>query len=138
MYPEQEQYLPAYESSPGILEGAEIFDTICPISEETGLRENALSLLNKVMDPSKQDLLREILQRVPTMQSEIAGMPDDEALDLLSSRFDQGTRYENDRLRSMFEQNLNVLFPERASRSEGTIDFSPQDNPEPAVEPSNV
>lgn len=119
-------WLPDVSHLPEVIEGEEIYDTLCPVSKETCLRENALSLLTKVLDPRHATLLDAVLQEVPKMQ-ENQNISDDDALDMLVSRFDQGTLYENQELRERLSRSLDVLLPKR-SVEEKAIEFNESDS----------
>lgn len=122
-----------FSALPHVIEGADVIDTLCPVSKETGQRENALGLLNKVLDPRHQYLAESILQTVPTI-NEPQGISDDDALDLMVSRFDQGSAYDNQLLRDRLSKSLDVLLPGRSDQvREGTIKFSPDDSPKEDV-----
>lgn len=125
-------WLPDVSHLPEVIEGEEIYDTLCPVSKETCLRENALSLLTKVLDPRNASLLDAVLQEIPKIQ-ENQNISDDDALDMLVSRFDQGTMYENQELRERLSRSLDVLLPKR-SVEEKTIEFKQSDFPSPSPE----
>lgn len=120
------KWLPNVDHLPRLVDGVELLDTLCPISKETGVRENALSLLTKVLDPKHQFLAEQILQVVPGVQEQ-QGISDDDALDMIVSRFDQGTPYENDQLRDRISRTLDVLIPPQKDPKEGTIQFDEKD-----------
>lgn len=119
-----------YSHLPHVLEGADVLDTLCPVSAETGQRENALSLLNKVLDPRHQYLADSILQTIPSI-NDPQGISDDDALDMIVSRFDQGSQYDNQLLRDNLAKTLDVLLPGRENAvREGTIKFDKEDDPD--------
>lgn len=114
-----------YSHLPQIVEGAELLDTLCPVSHETGQRENALSLLTKVLDPKHQYLVQQILQVVPSFDDP-QGISDDDALDFMTSQFDLGSAYDNQMLRDSLSRSLDVLIPRPQSKEE-SIQFDGSD-----------
>lgn len=55
---------------PNLIDGVEVLDALCPVSKKTGLRENPLTLLRKVVsDPAKARLLEMALMELPSDNS---------------------------------------------------------------------
>lgn len=100
---------------PYLCDGVDVLDMLCPVSKVTGLRENPLSLIRKlVTDPAKQALLYQFLQEVPTDSSQ-SQLSDEERFDLCIQRLDCGTPAENDAMRevlmNVFDHASSALKP---------------------------
>ena len=52
-----------------VLEGKELYDTICPVSKFSGHRESPFKLLGKLTG-AKADLLNAVLQELPSLASD--------------------------------------------------------------------
>lgn len=90
---------------PSVIEGAEVFDLLCPVSSETGLRENPLSLLKSLLnDPAKSRALDAILMELPSVASP-KGIDNDTLLELMQPVLSAGTFYEDDKFA---ERLLNI------------------------------
>ena len=96
---------------PTVIEGAEVYDVLCPVSKKTGHRENPLSLLVKVLPPDKERLAASILQEIPSIKQEYSNISDADAIDLCVDRFSSGTPYEDDQVRQALFNVADVLFP---------------------------
>lgn len=78
-----------------IIEGAEVYDALCPVSSLTHRRANPLCLLEKLAnDPVKSRLLNTVLQVLPTVASDDSLSPDDK-LAMLKLRLHTGTPSED-------------------------------------------
>lgn len=78
-----------------IIEGAEVYDALCPVSSLTHRRANPLCLLEKLAnDPVKSRLLNTVLQVLPTVASDDSLSPDDK-LNMLKMRLHSGTPAED-------------------------------------------
>lgn len=118
------------DPNPVIIQGAEIFDTLCPVSKLTGVRENPLSLLSRVLDPAKARSLDAILQQLPAMRNEDPRMSDEDALDLCMSRLETGTPAEDALVAERLASIADVLFVKPVQAEvEQKIDFSDTENP---------
>lgn len=120
---------------PNVMDGADVIDTLCPVSEKTGLRENLLSLVRKLIsDPAKQALLMPFLQQQPSDNSQSL-LTDEDRFELCSQRLCTGTPAENDVLRdslmSIFEHSSSMLSSAKEVAEKATIKFD-----SPSVEPS--
>lgn len=117
------------ENIPNVIEGSEVFDTLCPVSQLTGFRENPLQLLSKVLDPSKARLIDAVLQEIPSV-NEDGRISDDEALDMMVDRLVTGTPSEDAIIRSKLSSMLDVLLPPQVRKEvEQKIEFEPGDLP---------
>lgn len=118
---------------PSLIDGADVINTLAPVSKKTGIRENLLSLLRKVVaDPAKQALLQSALQELPTDNSQ-ANMTDSQKVDFLAMRLSTGSPAEDDSFRSVLEDlvaDLPSAVRQSVSKdSDKTIDFKPTDSP---------
>lgn len=96
---------------PNIIEGADVFDVLCPVSKATGHRENPLSLLTKVLPPDKERLASLILQEIPAIQSENPRISDADAIEMCVSRFSSGSKFEDGQVREALFKAADLLFP---------------------------
>lgn len=106
---------------PIIIEGADVFDVLCPVSKKTGHRENPLSLLAKVLPPDKERLASLILQEIPSIQQENPDISDSDAIDLCVQRFSTGTPYEDQQIRSALFDAADVLFPQMSEEQKAAV-----------------
>lgn len=122
---------------PTIIEGADVFDVLCPVSKATGHRENPLSLLTKVLPPDKERLASLILQEIPAIQSENPRISDAEAIDMCVSRFSSGSKYEDAQVREALFKAADLLFPAMSDqqKQEAVASSAPES---PDVETENV
>lgn len=110
------------------LEGAEVFDTLCPVSKLTGFRENPLSLLAKQLDPAKVRLVNAVLQELPVVANEDGRISDSDALDMIVDRLSSGTPAEDALIRSKLSDMLDVLIPQNMRQEvEQKIQFAEGD-----------
>lgn len=111
---------------PTIIEGAEVYDVLCPVSKKTGHRENPLSLLVKVLPPDKERLAASILQELPSIRQENPTISDADAIDLCVDRLSSGSPYEDGLVRDALMNVADVLFPESvADQAEKQMDANP-------------
>lgn len=111
---------------PTIIEGAEVYEVLCPVSKKTGHRENPLSLLVKVLPPDKERLAVSILQELPSIRQEYLNISDGDAIDLCVDRLSSGSPYEDGLVRDALMNVADVLFPESvADQVEKQMDASP-------------
>lgn len=107
---------------PYLCDGVDVLEMLCPVSKVTGLRENPLSLIRKlVTDPAKQALLYQFLQEVPTDSSQ-SNLSDEERFNMCIQRLDCGTPAENDAMREIL---MNVF--DHASSALNSVGFKPAD-----------
>ena len=122
-------------TQPRLIDGLDVLEALCPVSKNTGLRENMLSLVRKMInDPAKQRLLIGALQEIPT-SNQPSSMTDDQKVDFLTMRLESGTPAENDSIR----QTLLDMIPDLPSGSSSpvskdSIEFNKDDAPDSNVE----
>ena len=98
--------------APCIIEGADVYDTLCPVSKATGHRENPLSLLQKVLPPDKTRLAAQVLTEIPSIRQENPNISDQDAIDMCVSRFATGSKFEDNQVREALLRATDVLFPD--------------------------
>lgn len=79
--------------NPVVIEGAEVLDTLIPVSRVTGRRANLLTQLQLVTGKNAQ-LLESVLQDLPVLKSD-ASLTDQDRFDILVSRLVAGTPAED-------------------------------------------
>ena len=119
---------------PKLIDGAEIINALCPVSKKTGLRENPLTLIRKLInDPAKQALLQQCLVEMPVDNSQTQ-LTDEQRFEFCRQRLDLGTPAEEDLYRGFLESIFdNVDAQAQAAikpQIDGQIDFKPSDAPE--------
>lgn len=116
-------------NAPSVIDGVDIINTLCPVNKKTGLRENILSLLKKlVADPAKQALLMQCLQELPTNDS-LQGVSDDILAEFCEQRLSVGTPAENAVLRQQFmdvyehsEEIRKSLSPQQVEQASPSVE----------------
>lgn len=117
---------------PCIIDGVDILDTLCPVSEATGLRENPLSLIRKlVQDPAKQALLMSIIQELPTDNSQ-QNLDEDSKFEFCAQRLNVGTPAENELLMNHLEKVIDLMVDSEkaaaAAESASKINYEKNDS----------
>lgn len=93
---------------PQIIEGVDILNTLCPVSKKTGMRENFLSLIRKLVnDPAKQALLYQCIQEIPVDNSQ-ANLDEDSKFEFCVQRLQSGTPAENALLLDSWERIVDL------------------------------
>lgn len=116
--------------APVIIEGADIIESLCPVNPAIGRPDSPLNCLRMALDPAKSRLLDAVLQELPVVAS--MDVSDDDKIDVLASRLEQGSFAERDNLVSALHSVADVLFPKAADAVKDvdkSIEFSPTDNP---------
>lgn len=118
---------------PVVLEGAELLDTLCPVSHNTGRRENPLSLLGKLTGADSQ-ILNAVLQELPTIQSN-SKLTDEDRVAWLTERCSTGTPAEDALMAERLMKDLDALgisqqkVDEIQKNADNTISFDNADVP---------
>lgn len=115
-----------------VIEGADLYDVVAPVSKFTGHRENPLSLLAKLTG-AKADVLNVVLQELPTVASD-PRLSDEDRVAYIVERCSTGTPAEDalmaERLMNDIDalclRNLDVDKP-----SDSSIQFDSKDSPNP-------
>ena len=119
-------------SLPQIIQGADLYDKIAPVSKLTGKRENALVLLSRLgNNPEYSRALQALLTDLPTIKSD-PRLNDEMRIDMMASRLATGTPAEDDATRKYLESIADVLFKDAPQKvvdsvKDGKIDFTPSD-----------
>lgn len=128
---EQDVFVPDTSQNPVIIEGADLYDKVAPVSELTGRRENPLLLLRKLdANPAIARALQKLLPEIPSIRTN-PRMNDDDRIDLIMSRLSTGTPAEDDATRLYLESIADVLFknaPQAVKEDvKDSISFTPSD-----------
>ena len=92
---------------PVVIEGLEVFNTICPHSKSTGHRENPLSLLGLLTGADSQ-LLQSVLQELPSIASD-PRLSDEDRVNYLVPRICSGTPAEQAVIAEKLMNDLDAL-----------------------------
>lgn len=92
---------------PCVIEGADLLDTLCPVSKFTGARESPFSLLGKITN-ANSDLLNAVLQELPVIASN-PSLSDADRVEFLVSRLGSGTPAEDALLSSRLMSDIDAL-----------------------------
>lgn len=130
-----------FSNQPQIIEGADLYDAVAPVSSLTGRRENVVSLLSRLQsDPEMSRVMNALLQELPSVKSD-PRLTDEDRINLLSERLSVGTPAEDDAVRRRLESVADVLFagaPQavKDAVSDGKISFNPEDaaSPQPVID----
>lgn len=127
---DSDKYVPEIPvfSSPVVIDGADIIEALCPVSEFTGKRTSIIDVLSMSgLDPAKQALLGQVLQELPVDGSS-RGMSDEDLLNMVVPRLASGTPSEDDAIRlslSRVVSDLRTQIPSVASADDKkTISFA--------------
>lgn len=92
---------------PIVIDGADVYDTLCPVSKLTGHRESPFKLLGKLTGANSQ-LLNQVLAELPSVHSD-AKLTDEDRADYLVSRLCTGTPAENAVVAEWIMRDLDTL-----------------------------
>lgn len=134
--PYKESIISTDKVRPTVLEGLDVFDTICPHSKSTGHRENPLSLLGMLTGADSQ-LLQSVLQELPSTFSD-PNLTDQDRVDFLVPRLCSGSPAEQAIIAEKMMVDLDALGlsqnqAEKVVETNQTIEFNKNDvepNPE--------
>lgn len=118
-----------------VIEGAELFDVVAPVSKFTGHRENPLSLLGKLTG-AKADVLNVVLQELPTVASD-PRLSDEDRVAYIVERCSTGTPAEDALMAERLMNDIDALGLRNQDvdkPSETSIKFDSQDSPNPNAE----
>lgn len=137
-YPNKQNVIMDCNVAPGapdqVIEGAEIYDTICPVSKLTGHRESPFKLLSKISGADSA-LVNQVLQELPSIASD-ARLSDEDRVQSLVSRLSTGTPAEDAIMAEKLMADLDALGLKVSSAEDvkeavkDTIDFAETPNPE--------
>lgn len=130
-----DSFIPAesLNESPIVIEGADVYDIMCPSSSLTGNRSNPLDLLRVALPDKDYRFLNQILQEVPSISSD-PSLSDEDRINLLTYRLSSGTPAEDEIVMHQLMKVADVLFPDSPSDSVPSekIVFSPDENVKPS------
>lgn len=104
---------------PRLIDGVDIINTLAPVSKKTGMRENLLTLVRKLVnDPAKQALLYQVIQELPTDNSQ-ANLDEASMFEFCAQRLESGTPAENEKLLDSLQYVLDLqLDAEKAAAAQ--------------------
>ena len=122
-----------HKDLPTFVDGVDILDILCPVSKKTGLRENPLSLIRKLItDPAKQALLAQCLAEIPTDNSQNM-LSEEEKFEFCMQRLQCGTPAENEvyaeHLRSVLDLAADAAKAQVVKEKHDVIQSTSQDIP---------
>lgn len=118
-------------STPVVIEGAELYDSICPVSKFTGKRCNPLSLLG-LLTGAKAEVLNSILQELPTIKFD-PKLSDQDRVDFIVERCSTGSPAEDALMAERLMNDLEALglSSKQAEKFvDPSISFAPEDAPD--------
>lgn len=92
---------------PKVIEGAELYDSLCPVSKLTGKRCNPLSLLGMITG-AKADVLQSILLQLPVVSSN-PELSDEDRVQFVVERCSTGSPAEDALMAERIMQDLDAL-----------------------------
>lgn len=118
---------------PVVIDGVEVYDLICPVSNLTGNRTNPVDLLKMALPDKDYRFINQILQEVPTIPSD-SNLSDEDRVSMLTMRLVSGTPAEDEFVTRQLMKVVDVLFPDKAYDlvPSDSISFASQDVPEPS------
>ena len=113
-----------------VLEGKELYETVCPVSKFSGHRESPFKLLGKLTG-AKADLLNAVLQEIPSLASD-PRLSDEDRVNAVVDRLSTGTPAEDALMAERIMNDIDALGLRGRSveQSKETIDFKPADTPD--------
>lgn len=107
---------------PCLIDGVDIINTLAPVSKKTGMRENLLTLVRKLVnDPAKQALLYQVIQELPTDNSQ-ANLDEASKFEFCAQRLETGTPAENEKLLDSLQYVLDLqLDAEKAAAAQQAL-----------------
>lgn len=118
--------------APDIIEGAELYDSVCPVSKLTGKRVNPLTLIG-LISGAKADVLNALLLELPVLRSD-SRLSDEDRVNFLVSRLSSGSPAEDAIMAEKLMNDLDALGLSQkqvdAVQKDSTISFSPNDSPD--------
>ena len=117
-------FVPVQVERSFLIDGADVYCQLCPVSSVTGYRQNPLELLKVLSnDPAWQRNLSAVLQEVPSVMAD-GKLSDDDKFAFLRHRFLSGTPSE--------DMNYSKLLASAVDDYLGMLQLKVQDKPESA------
>lgn len=109
-------------SCPVLIDGVDIINTLAPVSKKTGMRENLFTLVRKLVnDPAKQALLYQVIQELPTDNSQ-ANLDEASKFEFCAQRLETGTPAENEKVLDALQYVLDLqLDAEKSAAAQQTL-----------------
>lgn len=101
---------------PVLINGADVYDLLCPPSSLTGNRNNPLDLLRIALPDKDYRFLNMVLQEVPSVASD-PNLTDDDRIATLSYRLASGTPAEDEQFMHSLMKVADVLFPDSSTKT---------------------
>lgn len=92
---------------PNVIEGAELLDTLCPVSKNTGRRGNPLALLGKLTG-ADSNLLNSVLQELPVLRSD-PRLTDEDRVAAIVERLATGSPAEDALISERLMKDIDAL-----------------------------
>lgn len=120
--------LHSVSSTVEVIEGKELYETVCPVSKFTGHRESPFKLLGKLTG-AKADLLNAVLQEIPSLASD-PRLSDEDRVNAVVDRLSTGTPAEDSLMAERIMNDIDALGLRGNSveQAKPTIDFKPADS----------
>lgn len=116
-------------SSPKLIDGADVIDTLCPVNKMNGHRCSPLSLLHMITG-ANETLINQVLQELPVVWSN-PDVSDADRAAFLTQRLCSGTPAENAKVQEYLLDNIDALglFNSAKPEVEQKIDFTETPTP---------
>ena len=116
-------------SSPKLIDGADVLETLCPVNKMNGHRCSPLSLLHMITG-ANETLINQVLQELPVIWSN-PDVSDADRVSFLTQRLCSGTPAENAKVQEYLLDNIDAfgLFNSAKLEVEQRIDFSETPTP---------
>lgn len=105
---------------PVLIDGADVYDILCPPSSLTGNRNNPLDLLRIVLPDKENRFLNQILQEIPTVSSD-PNLSDEDRISTITYRLASGTPAEDEIIMHSLMKVADVLFPSDSPSDEPSL-----------------
>lgn len=105
---------------PILIDGADVYDILCPPSSLTGNRNNPLDLLRIVLPDKENRFLNQILQEIPTVSSD-PNLSDEDRISTITYRLASGTPAEDEIIMHSLMKVADVLFHSDSLSDESSV-----------------
>ena len=122
---------PVDDSLPFVFEGAEVLDSLCPVSSLTGNRMSIYEAVQMVGNEKFSRAIDALLPEIPAIAND-SRLSDDDRVSMLMSRLDTGLSSENEEFRDYLAKivdDFKVDVEKSLKKSDDTIKFNADDAP---------
>lgn len=122
---------PVDDSVPVVFEGAEVLDSLCPVSSLTGNRMSIYEAVQMVGNEKFSRAIDALLPEIPAIANDFR-LSDDDRVSMLMSRLDTGLPSENEAYRGYLSKiidDFKVDVENASKKSDDTIKFNADDAP---------